>query len=126
MRFETKEMQDFGLSVERELWKQLLQGERTTDMHHMLKTGLMSLFLEMGKFAGEDIYVSDWGDGGPIKSGSFQGAFTLAFEKSAGALGAAGPRWDPFVNARASADLAKSSKDGLSARARGTHCARWT
>jgi hypothetical protein len=30
-------------------------------------------------------------------------------EKSAGALGAAGPRWDPFVNARALADLAKLS-----------------
>ncbi len=26
---------------------------------------------------------------------------TGLFEKSAGALGAAGPRWDPFVNARA-------------------------
>jgi hypothetical protein len=46
------------------------------------------------------------------------------FEKSAGALAAAGPRWDPFVNARASsADLAKLSKrDGLSARA--AHIAR--
>jgi hypothetical protein len=47
------------------------------------------------------------------------GSFSL-FEKSAGALGAAGPRWDPFVNARASADLAKLSKDGLGARARHT------
>jgi hypothetical protein len=46
----------------------------------------------------------------------------ILFEKSAGALGAAGPRWDPFVNARASsADLlAKLSNDGLSARARHT------
>jgi hypothetical protein len=44
-----------------------------------------------------------------------------AFEKSAGALGAHRARWDPFVNARASsADLAKLSKDGLSARARHT------
>jgi hypothetical protein len=47
-----------------------------------------------------------------------------SFEKSAGALGAAGPRWDPFVNAHASsADLAKLSKrDGLGARA--AHIAR--
>jgi hypothetical protein len=47
------------------------------------------------------------------------------FEKSAGALGTAGPRWDPFVNARALADLVKLSKgDGLGAR--GTQRARWT
>jgi hypothetical protein len=51
----------------------------------------------------------------------------IRFEKSAGALGAAGPRWDPFVNARAIADLVKIPKgDGLGAR--GTHHARawWT
>ena len=44
--------------------------------------------------------------------------FERFFEKSAGALGAAGPRWDPFVNARALADLAKLSNESLSARAR--------
>jgi hypothetical protein len=66
---------DFGLSVERELWNQLLQGERT---NNMLKARLMSLFLEIGRFAGQDIHVSDWGDSGPIENGSFQGVFTLA------------------------------------------------
>jgi hypothetical protein len=48
------------------------------------------------------------------------------FEKSAGALGAHGARWDPFVNARALADLAKLSNDSLSARAAHTMRARWT
>jgi hypothetical protein len=44
-------------------------------------------------------------------------------EKSAGALGAAGPRWDPFINARAFEDLVKLSKDGL--RARASHRAQY-
>jgi hypothetical protein len=58
----------------------------------------------------------DRDDDGPVPA--------CTFEKSAGALGAAGPRWDPFVNARASEDLAKLSKDGLSVRARVTHRAQ--